>query len=290
MSDNLPQTIALVFGSEGGYVNHPKDPGGATKYGITAATLGAWRKLGRKATPSEVKLLTVKEAAEILDVQYAQPLRYKDLPAGVDYCLFDFSTNSGPSQAVKTLQQTLGIEVDGQLGIKTLNAIAARNVVDVINNLCDARMRFLRRLATYKTFGDGWSTRVAHVRKTAIAMALAGTSRPGTAAAPPPPKPAVITDAQPVTPPAGMESARPEQTKATATTGVKANIGVAIGIGTTAVASAKEIIAPVAGHGDWFYDHLFQIMTTAGIALAIAGVVVVAVKQYRAVKSGAVTE
>ena len=83
MRDNLDECLTLIFGSEGGYVNHPKDPGGATKYGITAATLGAHRGLGRAATPNEVKALSLAEATRILEAQYARSIRFDDLPAGI---------------------------------------------------------------------------------------------------------------------------------------------------------------------------------------------------------------
>ncbi|MFC2248717.1 glycoside hydrolase family 108 protein [Labrys portucalensis] len=171
MSDTLAQSIKLVFGSEGGYVNHPKDPGGATKYGITAATLGAWRKLGRKAMPPEVAALTLAEATRILDKQYAQPIRYAELPSPIDYVVFDEAVNSGPVQAIRDLQACVGAKVDGNIGINTLRAVQGVNDrAALVRKLCTRRLGFMRRLRTWVTFGRGWTNRVNHVQATALAM------------------------------------------------------------------------------------------------------------------------
>lgn len=262
MSDNLAQTIKLVFGSEGGYVNHPRDPGGATKYGITAATLGAWRKLGRKATPDEVKRLTLAEAADILDSQYAEPLRYQDLPAGLDYALFDYSTNSGPAQAVKTLQRVLGVEADGVMGAKTLDAIRRNTAPILIDDLCDARLKFLRGLKTWSTFGRGWQSRVEHVRQTAMSM-IGGHQ----------------TRAQPA-PEEGRETASPKDTKVSATTAGKGTITATIGTAGAAIGQAKNAVEPLTGNS-WLVDNLFTILTVGGVTLTIAGIAIVAYQQLK---------
>lgn len=171
MSDNLAQTIKLVFGSEGGYVNDKRDPGGATKYGVTAAALGAWRKLGRKAMPTEVAALQLPEATRILDVQYAQPIRYADLPTGLDYALFDYAVNSGPVKAAKDLQACLGVAVDGHVGLLTIQAVQRINDRKaLVRKLCARRLGFMHRLKTWLTFGRGWTNRVNHVQATALAM------------------------------------------------------------------------------------------------------------------------
>lgn len=266
MSDNLAQTIKLVFGDEGGYSNHPKDPGGATKYGITAATLGSWRKLGRRATPAEVQALTLAEATQILDRQYAQPIRYPELPAGLDYAVFDYAVNSGPAQAAKTLQRILGVDADGVIGAQTLEAIATDSADDLINDLCDARLKFLRSLSTWSTFGDGWSNRVASVRRHAIAMTAS--------------LPTAIVSA-----PDGMASADPADLKITSTTQGKGAIAGVVGIASTAIGSAKDSIQPLTGSVHSI-DTIFTVLTAGGAALAIIGVAFVAWDQMKKVKSG----
>jgi lysozyme family protein len=110
---NLKHAIELTFGHEGGYVNNPKDPGGPTKYGITLGTLEAHR--GQVCTAADVKALTIDEAAEILDKGYWRKVWGDDLPAGVDFCLFDYAVNSGPAQAIKSVQRVVGTN-PGQQG------------------------------------------------------------------------------------------------------------------------------------------------------------------------------
>lgn len=293
MSDTLAQTIKLVFGSEGGYSNHPKDPGGATKYGITAATLGSWRKLGRKATPAEVQALTLAEATQILDRQYAQAIRYADLPAGLDYAVFDYAVNSGPSQAAKTLQRVLGVTPDGVIGTKTLEAIGNLSVEDIINDLCDDRLKFLRGLSTWATFGTGWSNRVRSVRANALGMAAGPAQIPV-------PKPSVVATLATGTPGApaavivpdpaqdatdGLETADPADTRLSATPQGKGAIAASIGIASTSVGSAKDAIQPLTGHS-WLIDNAFTVLTAGGAGLAIIGVIIIAAHQLKGIASG----
>lgn len=257
MSNNLPQVLVLVFGSEGGYV---VDSGGPTKFGITATTLGAWRQLGRAATIPEVKALTVDEAAKILDTQYARPLLYDQLPAGLDYCLFDYSVNSGPSQAVKTLQRVLKVDVDGHMGVNTLEGIKTADTGILITQLCDARLTFLKGLKTWRTYGNGWSNRVEHVRFGALGM----VAKPDVAA-----DPAVIVEAPP-----GPEAANPSDTKFTANPAGKAAVTTAIGIGTSTVGAAKDAIQTLTGTVPYLNYVLIglgvlgTVITVAGIAWA----------------------
>jgi lysozyme family protein len=164
-----------VLVHEGGYADHPSDPGGATKYGITIGTLSSWR--GRQVSKAEVRALTIHEAARILEVRYWKPVKADALPQGVDYALFDFAINSGPSRAVKHLQNVLGVKMDGIVGPDTLRAAGGREPAAIITQLCDARVAFLRGLSAWRTFGKGWTARVAKVRATALQLA-------GTAAVP----------------------------------------------------------------------------------------------------------
>ncbi|WP_454812851.1 glycoside hydrolase family 108 protein [Labrys neptuniae] len=242
-------------------MNHLKDPGGATKYGITAATLGAWDRLGRKATPAEVKALSLAKAAQILDKQYAQPIRYQELPAGLDYALFDYAVNSGPAQAVKTLQRVLGVEADGIVGAKTLDVIRRRDVADLINQLQDARLRFLKGLKTWGTFGKGWASRVAHVRDGALKVAGG------------------VTPASPASP-QGQESANPKDTKVSATTAGKGTITATIGTAGAAIGAAKDSLSPLTGNGG-FVDTVFTVLVVGGSIAAIAGLAVVSYQQMK---------
>jgi lysozyme family protein len=163
--------LSEVLGHEGGYVDHPSDPGGATNMGITHKTLARWRKVSPwTALPrSEVEKLTRNEAALIYRANYWNACKAGSMPAGLDLALFDFAVNSGPDRAVRTLQAALGVAADGEVGPVTLTAAEKGDTTRLINALCDRRLGFLERLTTYATFGRGWTKRVASVRAASLA-------------------------------------------------------------------------------------------------------------------------
>jgi lysozyme family protein len=168
--DRFGACLPLILKHEGGYVDHPADPGGATNLGITHATLAAWR--GKPVTKQDVRNLTVTEAAAIYRARYWDAVRGDELPAGVDLAVFDFAVNSGPGRAIRTLQGVLGVAQDGALGPVTMAALAkAPGKATVIVDLCDARMRFLRGLSTFATFGRGWTARVNAIEDAALKVA-----------------------------------------------------------------------------------------------------------------------
>ena len=168
-SSRFQACLAEVLKHEGGYVDHPADPGGATNMGITFATLADWR--GTAITKDDVRALTVAEAGEIYRARYWQPVRGDALPSGVDLAVFDYAVNSGPGRAAKALQQALGVAQDGAIGPKTLDAAAMMPPAVVIIELCRIRMAFLRSLSTWPTFGKGWTRRVDEVEAAALKAA-----------------------------------------------------------------------------------------------------------------------
>lgn len=171
-----------VLKHEGGYADHPKDPGGATNLGITHKTLARWRGISPwwKLPKAEVKALKQDEAGRIYQSLYWQPAKAPDSPPGLDLTLFDFAVNSGPARAAKALQAELKVKVDGLIGPLTLRALKARIAIEgaagLIAALSDRRLTFLQKLATYAVFGRGWSRRVNEIRTTALKMAGAPSS------------------------------------------------------------------------------------------------------------------
>ena len=166
--------LPLVLAHEGGYVNHPKDPGGATNKGVTQAVYDAYRTTKGQKLRS-VKSITMAEVKDIYNTRYWKLAGCDELPAGLDYCVFDYAVNSGVGKAVKDLQRAINsfasnrlptltpLKVDGLAGEDT--AAAAKMITDidkeaVIDALCDRRMSFLKSLKTWKTFGKGWQRRV----------------------------------------------------------------------------------------------------------------------------------
>lgn len=164
---NFDKALALVLEHEGGYVNHPRDPGGATMKGVTQAVYDAYRKVRGRGVQS-VRFITDSELEAIYKFQYWDRVQGDLLPAGLDYAVFDFAVNSGVSRAAKYLQAVVGVKQDGIIGAKTLAAI--KDPAQVVNALCDRRMSFLRNLGHFATFGRGWTRRVQGVRAKALEM------------------------------------------------------------------------------------------------------------------------
>jgi len=154
--------LSMVLAHEGGFVDHPKDPGGPTNQGITQRVYDAYRKLRGYAVQS-VKYITALEVEEIYNKQYWQLVRGDMLPAGLDYAVFDFAVNSGVSRAVRYLQRLVEVDDDGALGNETLLAtyeLAKANEEELVIRYCANRMAFLKSLGTFPTFGKGWTRRV----------------------------------------------------------------------------------------------------------------------------------
>lgn len=169
MDRNFAPSLKLVLKSEGGYVNNPKDPGGATNKGVTLATFRRYVK--PSGTIKDLKALTEDQAGIVYRRQYWDAIVGAELPAGVDYAVFDFAVNSGPGRAARYLQQVARVNaVDGRIGPATLKAVRAMPAADLINALCDRRLTFLRGLATWPDFGKGWAARIRSVRAAALKM------------------------------------------------------------------------------------------------------------------------
>jgi lysozyme family protein len=164
--------VAEVLRHEGGFVDHPRDPGGATNYGITRQTLSRWR--GREVSVDEVRALTEAEAREIYLARYWNVMRCDELPAGLDLAVLDYGVNAGPARAARALQRLVGATVDGVIGRETIAAVLRADRAATIDALCDQRLAWLRTLDTWETFGRGWTRRVEAVREAAQAMARRG--------------------------------------------------------------------------------------------------------------------
>lgn len=258
MKANLATDLAYEFGSEGSYTDDPQDTGGPTNYGITQRTLAAWRK--RPVTAADVKALTLAEAQDILASEFAAPIRFDELPDGVDYAVLDYAVNSGPAQAARDIQRLVGVVPDGIIGTKTLDAIAAADEIKLINAYCDARLTFMKSLGNWSTFGKGWTSRVELVRTRATAMAagVAVQALPSAQAVP-------VAKA----PPTDMRVAALPQGKANI---LAATGGISAGVAATATTMASQI-APIADHGWLMYvAHGFVgVAALAGIVGALAG-------------------
>lgn len=155
----LPLTLAY----EGGWSNHPLDPGKATMRGVTQAVYDDWCAMHGLATQS-VRYISDGELTQIYQWRYWDAARCGSLPLGVDYALFDFAVNSGVRRSVQLLQRVLAIKDDGAMGPITIAAAVGycrlHDAAKLSDALCSARMTFLRGLPTFATFGKGWKARV----------------------------------------------------------------------------------------------------------------------------------
>ncbi len=168
---NFAEALRRLLAHEGGYANHPSDPGGPTNWGITIHDARAHWKKG--ATADDVRAMPRSVAEDIYKAKYWDALRCGELPGGVDYAVFDYGVNSGIGRSGKVLRRVLGLSdathvvTDGVLA-----TVRARDASSIVAAICDERMAFLRRLKTWPVFGRGWSRRVADVRGVALRLAL----------------------------------------------------------------------------------------------------------------------
>jgi lysozyme family protein len=165
MKENYPQALKQVLKYEGGYVDHPKDPGGPTNKGVTQAVYDNWRRSQKLPTQS-VRAIADSEVAAIYKNLYWDRVSGDLLPDGVDFAVFDFAVNSGVSRAAKYLQAIVGVTQDGQIGPATIQATKTFVAMAVTNK----RLAFMRSLSIWSTFGKGWAARIADVKAQIIAF------------------------------------------------------------------------------------------------------------------------
>lgn len=169
MRDNFDDCIDFSLSFEGGYVNHPKDPGGETNMGIS-----------KRSYPNEdIKGMTETRAKAIYRADYWNRVSADVLPMGMDLVALDAAINSGVSRGAKWLQKALGVSADGVIGEQSLTAaLRAKDPTAVVKAACANRMGFLRGLKTWGTFGKGWSRRVAACEALGVSMAAKAAKTP----------------------------------------------------------------------------------------------------------------
>lgn len=168
MLSNFPAALALVLKSEGGFVNHPSDPGGMTNLGVTRNVWRDWVK--RDVDDAEMRSLTPELVTPLYKARYWDACKCDDLPRGADYAVFDAAVNMGPGRAAKLLQAALNVTADGAIGRATIAAAAAADPVELLEAFSLGKETFYQSLPTFATFGKGWLNRVAHVQSAAEGM------------------------------------------------------------------------------------------------------------------------
>ncbi|ODT18898.1 MAG: hypothetical protein ABS35_22705 [Kaistia sp. SCN 65-12] len=175
-SSRFPACLAATLKHEGGFSTNRADPGNWTGGKVGKGELKGTKKgISAAAYPNlDIKNLTDAQIAQIYEAEYWRVVRGDDLPAGIDLSTFDYGVNSGNSRSIKTLQKAAGAAQDGKMGRATLAAVRAKQPTKLIQAINDARLGFLQGLASWKTFGKGWGTRVGDIRARALLMAGAG--------------------------------------------------------------------------------------------------------------------
>jgi len=168
MLSNFPASLALILKSEGGFVNHPRDPGGMTNLGVTRNVWKEWVK--HEVDEAEMRSLTPELVTPLYKARYWDACKCDDLPRGVDYVVFDSAVNMGAFRAAKLLQAELGVTADGVIGRATIAAATAADPAELLQAFSQGKGEFYKSLSTFATFGRGWLNRIEHVQQNAELM------------------------------------------------------------------------------------------------------------------------
>ena len=171
MKASFLDCVDIILQEEGGFVDLPSDPGGATNFGITQKTLT--RARGVPVTRDDIRALTREEAIDIYHRFYWLPVKGDDLPSGIDLIMFDAAVMSGLRCAVALMQSVLAVETDGLLGPQTTSALLKCPHDQFIDNFLDRRLAHYQALSHFALFGKGWTARIERIRATAHRRALA---------------------------------------------------------------------------------------------------------------------
>ena len=163
MKDNYQAALNHVLKSEGGWSDNPADPGGATMKGITLVVYRNWKR-NPHLTKDDLKNISDQDVYDLYKQLYWDKIHGDDLPAGIDYAVFDSAVNMGVGRASKLIQEAAGVTSDGVLGPASLSAIQKADTKELIEKFSHLKESFYRSLATFQTFGKGWLNRVAEVK------------------------------------------------------------------------------------------------------------------------------
>jgi lysozyme family protein len=160
--------MTMLLAHEGGYVNHPSDPGGMTNLGVTKRTYDEYH--GTDIDEEGMRNLTKADVIPIYRRNYWERCRCQDLASGIDWATFDASVNHGTGRAARLLQRAVETTQDGSIGPLTLMKVKQHEVTNIINRIAVYREEFYRSLDTFDTFGRGWLRRNDETREQALNM------------------------------------------------------------------------------------------------------------------------
>lgn len=165
--------LAIVLHHEGGFVNHPRDPGGMTNLGVTRRVWEEWT--GRPSSEEEMRSLTPEMVTPLYHARYWRVINADRLPPGVDLVTFDFGVNAGPHRGARFLQRIVGTSQDGLIGPMTISTVeqfaASHGTRELVRIYSEDRREYYRSLSTFDAFGRGWLRRTDEVEAAAQQMA-----------------------------------------------------------------------------------------------------------------------
>jgi lysozyme family protein len=141
----------ILIGHEGGHVDHPDDPGGETKFGISK----------RSYPEINIAALTLDTAKAIYKKDYWDRVKADKLPLELRFVLFDAAVNAGVAQSIKWLQRAVRAQADGVIGPKTLAAVSNLNPHQIASNFLGQRLKHMTGLRHWDQFGRGWASRIS---------------------------------------------------------------------------------------------------------------------------------
>jgi len=168
MKENFDKCLKMLLSHEGGFVNHPEDPGGITNLGVTKKVYDEW--IGRESTEQEMRDLTPEDVGPIYKKNYWDRVKGDSLPSGLDWACFDWCVNSGSGRPAKAVQRAVGATADGAIGPATLGLIMEKDPKFIIEYVHDVRQDFYKSLKTFETFGRGWTRRNKETLHQALEM------------------------------------------------------------------------------------------------------------------------
>lgn len=173
MLSNFDNCLNIILKHEGGFVNHPKDPGGMTNLGVTKSVYESW--VQHEVDEDTMRGLTAEDVGPIYKYWYWDKVKADELPSGLDLAVFDFAVNAGPGRAAKLLQRAVGATQDGAIGPNTLKAVqqyvSEHGGCDTISWYGELRQEYYESLKHFDTFGRGWTRRVEETTEAARKMA-----------------------------------------------------------------------------------------------------------------------
>lgn len=171
MKQNFDQCLTWLLAHEGGFVDHPDDPGGMTNKGITAKTYQKWLSetvdVSAVVDEEAMRNIPANHVSKIYREEYWIKISGDNLPDGLDWSVFDWAVNSGPGRSARAIQKIVGVKADGDIGPNTLTAIRKYDAASLVDDMYFKRQAFYERLKTFETFGLGWTRRNDETREQA---------------------------------------------------------------------------------------------------------------------------